>query len=82
MRPLGLAALEDKIVQQAARTVLECIYEQEFLGFSYGYRPGRGSHQALDDITAVCQCVLTLRVKPFLQQPQYPFVGDPMLHKL
>ena len=48
MRPLGLAALEDKIVQQAARTVLECIYEPEFLGFSYGYRPGRGSHQALD----------------------------------
>ena len=48
MRPLGIAALEDKIVQQAARTVLECIYEQEFLGFSYGYRPGRGSHHALD----------------------------------
>ncbi len=48
MRPLGIAALEDKIVQQAARTVLECIYEQDFLGFSYGYRPGRGSHQALD----------------------------------
>jgi RNA-directed DNA polymerase len=47
-RPLGIAALEDKIVQQAARTVLECIYEQDFLGFSYGYRPGRGSHQALD----------------------------------
>jgi RNA-directed DNA polymerase len=38
MRPLGIAALEDKIVQQAARTVLECIYEQDFLGFSYGYR--------------------------------------------
>jgi RNA-directed DNA polymerase len=48
MRPLGIAALEDKIVQQAARTVLECIYEQDFLGFSYGYRPGRGGHQALD----------------------------------
>jgi len=48
MRPLGIAALEDKIVQQAARTVLECIYEQDFLGFSYGYRPGRGCHQALD----------------------------------
>jgi RNA-directed DNA polymerase len=47
-RPLGIAALEDKIVQQAARTVLECIYEQDFLGFSYGYRPGRDSHQALD----------------------------------
>ena len=48
MRPLGIAALEDKIVQQAARTVLECIYEQDFLGFSYGFRPGRGCHQALD----------------------------------
>ena len=48
MRPLGIAALEDKIVQQAARTVLECIYEQDFLGFSYGYRPRRSSHQALD----------------------------------
>lgn len=48
MRPLGIAALEDKIVQQAARTVLECIYEQDFLGFSYGFRPGRSQHQALD----------------------------------
>ena len=46
--PLGIAALEDKIVQQAARTVLECIYEQDFLGFSYGFRPGRSQHQALD----------------------------------
>lgn len=48
MRPLGIAALEDKIVQQAARTVLECVYEQDFLGFSYGFRPGRSAHQALD----------------------------------
>ena len=48
MRPLGIAALEDKIVQQAARTVLECIYEQDFLGFSYGFRPGRSCHHALD----------------------------------
>jgi group II intron reverse transcriptase/maturase len=48
MRPLGIAALEDKIVQQAARTVLECVYEQDFLGFSYGFRPGRSQHQALD----------------------------------
>ena len=48
MRPLGIAALEDKVVQQAACTVLECIYEQDFLGFSYGYRPRRSSHQALD----------------------------------
>jgi group II intron reverse transcriptase/maturase len=47
-RPLGIAALEDKIVQQAACTVLEGIYEQDFLGFSYGFRPGRSQHQALD----------------------------------
>jgi RNA-directed DNA polymerase len=47
-RPLGIAALEDKIVQRATRTVLECIYEEDFLGFSYGYRPGRGGHRALD----------------------------------
>lgn len=48
MRPLGIAALEDKIVQQAARTVLEGIYEHDFWGCSYGVRPGRGCHQALD----------------------------------
>jgi group II intron reverse transcriptase/maturase len=48
LRPLGIAAVEDKIVQQAVRTVLECVYEQDFLGFSYGFRPGRNQHQALD----------------------------------
>jgi len=47
-RPLGIAALEDKIVQQAVKTVLEQIYEEDFLGFSYGFRPGRGCHNALD----------------------------------
>jgi group II intron reverse transcriptase/maturase len=51
LRPLGIAALEDKIVQQAVRTVLECIYEQDFLGFSYGFRPGRDPHRALDALT-------------------------------
>jgi RNA-directed DNA polymerase len=47
-RPLGIAALEDKIVQQAVRTVLEGIYEEDFRGFSYGFRPGRSCHRALD----------------------------------
>jgi len=47
-RPLGIAALEDKIVQQAVRTVLEQIYEEDFRGFSYGFRPGRSCHRALD----------------------------------
>jgi group II intron reverse transcriptase/maturase len=54
MRPLGVPALEDKIVQQAARMLLEPIYEQgEFLGFSYGFRPGRSPHQALDALSEV-----------------------------
>lgn len=47
-RPLGIAALEDKIVQQAVATVLAQIYEEDFLGISYGFRPERGCHDALD----------------------------------
>lgn len=47
-RPLGIAAIEDKIMQQAVATVLGAIYEEDFLGFSYGFRPGRSQHQALD----------------------------------
>jgi RNA-directed DNA polymerase len=47
-RPLGIAALEDKLVQQAVVTILNQIYESDFVGFSYGYRPGRSQHQALD----------------------------------
>lgn len=48
LRPLGVAALEDKIVQRAVVEVLNAIYEADFLGFSYGFRPGRGPHDALD----------------------------------
>jgi group II intron reverse transcriptase/maturase len=47
-RPLGIAALEDKVVQQAVVTILNQIYEENFRGFSYGFRPGRSQHQALD----------------------------------
>src|SRR5271166_4994741 len=47
-RPLAIAALEDKIVQGATAMVLNAIYEEDFLGFSYGFRPGRGPHDALD----------------------------------
>src|SRR5437660_1965757 len=50
-RPLGVAALEDKIVQQAVVTVLNQIYEADFKGFSYGFRPGLSQHQALDALT-------------------------------
>ncbi|MBV9726929.1 MAG: group II intron reverse transcriptase/maturase, partial [Gammaproteobacteria bacterium] len=47
-RPLAVAALEDKIVQRATVKVLNSIYEEDFLGFSYGFRPKRGQHDALD----------------------------------
>jgi group II intron reverse transcriptase/maturase len=50
-RPLGVAALEDKIVQHAVVTILNQIYEEDFLGFSYGFRPGRSQHQALDALS-------------------------------
>jgi RNA-directed DNA polymerase len=51
LRPLAIAALEDKIVQGATVMVLNAIYEEDFLGFSYGFRPGRGSHDALDALS-------------------------------
>lgn len=54
-RPLGIAALEDKIVQQAAVTILNQIYEEDFLGFSYGFRPGRSQHDALDALAFAIQ---------------------------
>ena len=47
-RPLGIAALEDKVVQRATAEVLNAIYEADFLGYSYGFRPGRQAHEALD----------------------------------
>ncbi|MCA1708577.1 MAG: group II intron reverse transcriptase/maturase, partial [Actinobacteria bacterium] len=47
-RPLGVAALEDKILQRAVVEVLNAVYEEDFLGFSYGFRPGRSPHDALD----------------------------------
>ncbi|HEX5719538.1 MAG TPA: group II intron reverse transcriptase/maturase [Thermoanaerobaculia bacterium] len=54
-RPLGVAALEDKIVQRAVVEVLNAIYETDFLGFSYGFRPGRSQHDALDALAVGLQ---------------------------
>jgi RNA-directed DNA polymerase len=51
LRPLGIAALEDKIVQRAVVEVLNAVYEVDFRGFSYGFRPGRGPHDALDALS-------------------------------
>src|SRR5438552_5381624 len=69
-RPLGVTALEDKIVQRAAVAVLNAIYETDFLGFSYGFRPGRSQHQALDALytgrlTRKVNWVLDLDIKGF-----------------
>lgn len=58
-RPLGIACVEDKVVQQALVRVLEAIYENDFLGFSYGFRPGRSQHDALD---AVYMAITTRKV--------------------
>lgn len=58
-RPLGVTTLEDKVVQRALVTVLNCIYETDFLGFSYGFRPGRKAHDALD---ALCLGIERKRV--------------------
>jgi len=54
-RPLGVASLEDKIVQRAVAEVLNAVYEEDFLGFSYGFRPGRSPHDALDALAAGIQ---------------------------
>src|SRR5260370_552625 len=54
-RPIGIAALEDKVVQQAVVTILNEIYEVDFRGFSYGFRPGRHPHQALDALSVGIQ---------------------------
>ncbi len=69
-KPLGVTALEDKIVQRAAVEVLNAIYETDFLGFSYGFRPGRSQHQALDALytgllTRKVNWVLDLDIKGF-----------------
>ena len=54
-RPIGVPTVEDKIVQRAAVAVLEAVYEADFMGFSYGFRPGRGQHDALDALAVGIQ---------------------------
>ena len=71
-RPLGIAALEDKIVQQAVVTIFNQIYEVDFQGFSYGFRPGRSPHQALDALTVGIQ---TKRVRWVLDCDIQGFFG-------
>jgi retron-type reverse transcriptase len=82
-RPLAVAALEDKVVQRATVAVLNAIYEEDFLGFSYGFRPGRGTHDALD---ALCvginskkvNFILDADIRSFLD----PFSYCPLVHEV
>jgi RNA-directed DNA polymerase len=72
-RPLGIATLEDKILQRAVAEVLNAIYEADFRGFSYGFRPGRGPHQALDALAAG---IMTRRVNWVLDADIRDFFGQ------
>jgi RNA-directed DNA polymerase len=72
-RPLAIAALEDKIVQGACVMVLNAIYEEDFLGFSYGFRPGRGPHDALD---ALAVAITRRKVNHILDADIRDFFGS------
>jgi RNA-directed DNA polymerase len=86
-RPLGIAALEDKIVQQAVVTVLTPIYEANFLGFSYGFRPGRNQHQALDAVEVGMQTkrvnwVLDADIKAFFDTVDHAWMLRFLEHRI
>jgi len=86
-RPLGIAALEDKIVQQAVVTVLNEIYEEDFLGFSYGFRPGRSQHDALDALTVGLRrkkvnWVLDLDVRGFFDNVSHEWLVKFVEHRI
>jgi len=79
-KPLGVAALEDKVVQRAVVTILDEIYETDFLGFSYGFRPGRSQHQALDALTVGItrkrmNWVLDLNIRGFFAARSWPAIA-------
>src|SRR5437879_13878615 len=72
-RPLAVAALEDKIVQRAVAALLNAIYEEDFLGISYGFRPGRGTHDALD---ALCVGIHSRKVSFILDADIQSFFDE------
>ena len=94
-RPLAVAALEDKIVQRATVAVLNAIYEEDFLGFSYGFRPGRGPHDALDALVVGIEstkvnCILDADIRSFFDEINQQWlirflehrIGDPRIIRL
>jgi RNA-directed DNA polymerase len=86
-RPLGIAALEDKIVQQAVVIILNEIYEVDFKGFSYGFRPGRSPHQALDALNMGIYCkrvswVLDADIRGFFDQMSHEWTMKFVQHRV
>ena len=86
-RPLGIAALEDKVVQHAVGTVLNQIWEEDFLGFSYGFRPGRSQHDALDALyVGITQkkvnWILDLDVKSFFDRVGHDWMVQFVEHRI
>jgi RNA-directed DNA polymerase len=86
-RPLGVPALEDKIVQRAAVEVLNAIYETDFLGFPYWFRPGRSQHQALDALytgllTKKVNWVLDLDIKSFFDELSHEWLVKFVEHRI
>jgi RNA-directed DNA polymerase len=86
-RPLGVTALEDKIVQRATVEVLNAIYETDFLGFSYGFRPGRSQHNALDALyvgllTRKVNWVLDLDVREFFSSIDHGWLVKFLEHRI
>jgi len=87
MRPLGIASLEDKIVQMAMVWVLQAIYEEDFLGFSYGFRPGRSQHQALDAIWVAIMhrkvnWVLDADIRGFFDHVSHEWLEEFVAHRV
>jgi group II intron reverse transcriptase/maturase len=86
-RPLGIAALEDKIVQTAVATVLNQIWEEDFLDFSYGFRPGRSQHDALDALYVgitrrKVNYVLDLDIKSFFDKVEHDHMEKFVRHRI
>jgi RNA-directed DNA polymerase len=87
LRPLGIAALEDKIVQHAVVRVLNAIYEVDFLGFSYGFRPGRSQHDALDALhvgimTKKVNWVLDVDIRSFFDTISHEWMMKFVEHRI
>jgi len=95
MRPLGIPAYEDKVVQHALKRILEAIYEQDFMDYSYGFRPKRSMHEALKKLTEIIQYgkigyIVDADIKGFFTHVDHEWlmkfldlrIGDPNIHRL